>query len=74
MSISNKHGKIQYYFKGIEMGVYKAILVNDDGKTATVRVPQENVTLKFLKIDNDWLLEGHTTSNSLLTGTKFVLN
>jgi hypothetical protein len=69
----NVKGRVRYFFKGIEMKSEPAIAVEKLENAVIVKLDKTNEMLSFIKQGNWWLWKEHASPNSLLYGTKFVM-
>lgn len=71
-SIQPIKGFVQYFFKGIKMRAEAGIgLIK--GNTLIVSFDKvTDIESVFVKIEEQWLLQSHTNSSSLLYGTEFI--
>lgn len=74
LNSSNIKGKIQYSFKGMQMHSEVGWIVMQENKVITVKRELDERLLNFIKVGRSWLLEKNTTNNSLLYGTRFVID
>jgi hypothetical protein len=66
-------GAIQYFFKGIKMGLEEAYIYKQINETnMIVAKTGKNQKHNFVKVEDQWLMEAHLSTNSLLYGTKFI--
>ena len=64
-------GKLSYVFKGMPMSEIPVEVVAKDDRNLVAKDSAGKI-YNFLKISTDWLLKEHTSSNSLLFGTRFT--
>lgn len=70
----NDKGKIQYYFKGNAMSGEECVVKVVDQNILVVERIVDKAIVEFTKHKSHWLLKGHDNNQSLLYGTRFVLN
>lgn len=68
------NGEIHYLFRGMEMRSERGTVIMQESNTLTVERDSDKQLLNFKKIGRHWLLEKHTTNNSLLYGTRFLID
>ena len=68
-----KPGIIHWVFKGKSMSAEKALVKDQKAKNKMIVETKHNKhPYEFLLIENQWLLSGNVSTNSLLCGTHFV--
>ena len=65
-------GTIQYFFKNQPMHPEICEVLTKEEGLIVAKSVSNDVLLNFVKVENDWLLQNHSTPKSVLFGTKLV--
>ena len=65
-------GTIQYFFKNQPMHPDACEVLTKEDEIVVVKSKTNDILLNFVRVGEDWLLQNHTTSKSLLFGTKLI--
>jgi len=65
-------GTIQYFFKNQPMHPDVCEVLTKEDKIIVVKSETNDILLNFVRVGEDWLLQNHTTTKSLLFGTKLI--
>ena len=69
---SMSKGTIQYFFKNQPMHPEICEVLTKEEGLIVAKSVSNDVLLNFVKVENDWLLQNHSTPKSVLFGTKLV--
>ena len=70
----NYKGIIRYYFKGAAMRDQSATIVEvADQNNITALIDNDRQSINFVYNEGRWLMKNHTSSNSLLYGSQFIM-
>ena len=67
-------GIAKFFFKGMEMREEKSTVISSDLNNLVVVQNSDNSLLKFINIEGKWLLQKHTSKQSLLYGSEFIFD
>lgn len=65
-------GTIHYFFKSQPMHPEYCDVLTEDKDIIVAKSSSSEALLNFVKVGEEWLLQNHSTPNSLLFGTKLV--